>query len=281
MVFRELNINQSKLMQDDRDLLLAFLLETGFESFLDENNTLKAYIPAGSFEEKHSEMIRAFFHIRGMAAEFFFNDICPVNWNKEWEKNFKPVIIDGRCVIKASFHDIPAHEYNLIINPEMAFGTGHHETTKMMVHHILTLPMEGMVILDMGCGTGVLGILAKLREAADVVAIDNDPLAVKNATENFKLNKISPPWEVILGDASSLKENSFDIILANINRNVILSDIHIYHKALRNAGKLVLSGILKEDELSIKVACINEGFIFNSLDIENQWISLTFTLSSN
>lgn len=277
MSFAEIGISYEGLTQEEKELLLASLYDLGFDSFLEEEDSVKAYIPAGSVLDIHSEWIRSFFLSRNLKPKLTVKNIPQKNWNSEWEKNYNPVIVDNRCAIKTSFHNIPELEYNIVINPEMAFGTGHHETTRMMVRHILDMDIKGKRVLDMGCGTGILGILAAMKGAAIITAIDIDEIAVNNTLANFTKNNIREGFDVIKGDGSQLPENYFDIILANINRNIILKDINNYYTSLKQPGSLVISGLLAEDEPTVRIACEQTGFTYISSSYENRWISLILT----
>jgi ribosomal protein L11 methyltransferase len=195
------------------------------------------------------------------------------DWNEEWEKNyFKPIKIGDKCIIRASFHEAePGFQYEIIIDPKMAFGTGNHETTYLMIEQIFNLDLKGKKLLDMGCGTAVLAILAKLRGASEVVGIDIDQWAYDNALENTKLNH-TEDIKIGLGGAEKIKEyGDFDVILANINRNIILADIPTYARSLRPGGTLLMSGFYKEDLPLIEDACVKNGISLEGFAEKNKW----------
>lgn len=256
------------------EILTALLGEMGFESFTEEDNALLAYIPSDLFSDdlliNHLPVdIRHEF-------EFSLNRIPDQNWNKVWEENFQPVTIDGRCHIRAPFHPPhPEAEYEIIIEPKMSFGTAHHETTAGMIKHILATAMKGRKVLDMGCGTGILAILSALKGASEITAIDNDEWAYNNTLENISRN--NTPWiSVLLGDASLLKDQQFEVILANINRNILLNDIPVYGKCLTKNGLLFLSGFYLEDLTAICKKAEDSGIEYLSHFEQNRWVAASF-----
>jgi ribosomal protein L11 methyltransferase len=229
------------------DLLASFLGEIGFESFEAITDGMLAYIHQSSFDENELKSLLGNFPY-ATNIQYLITQIDQVNWNEEWEKHyFKPIIIDERCVIHSSFHrDIPQLEYNIIIDPKMSFGTGHHETTSLMIGEILTIELEGKSVLDMGCGTAVLAILAAKRGACPVVGIDIDTWCTENSLENIQANGVE--WiNIELGDASTLINRNFDVIIANINRNILLEDMKQYSDCLNKGGVLYMSGFYSSD----------------------------------
>lgn len=235
--------------EDVTDILSFYLGEIGFNSFVVEDSELKAYIIKDDFDkEALDELIANYpFDVR---INYEIKQMEDKNWNEEWEKNyFSPITVGDECVIKSSFHkNVPHCKYNIIINPKMSFGTGHHQTTFLILSEILKQDFNNKVVLDMGCGTGILGILALMKGAKKVTAIDIDQWVYDNVIENIKLNNINASdINVLIGDASLLKEQKFDIILANINRNVLLNDLKIYNNVLSNGGEIYLSGFYIED----------------------------------
>jgi ribosomal protein L11 methyltransferase len=231
---------------DSRDIIAAHLSEFGFESFEDHETGLKAFIPENLFNENEindalkdiSEMIPFSWEINFIKAE---------NWNETWEKNFDPVMVGGKCFIRAPFHaPNPDAEFELVIEPKMSFGTAHHETTAMMIELILGKNWEGKKVLDMGCGTGVLAILCSKMSASEIMAIDNDEWAFLNAVENIGRNNTAN-IEVLEGDDALIENQKFDVIIANINRNILLAQIQNYSKALNPGGEILLSGFYEQD----------------------------------
>ena len=229
------------------DLFINELAQIGFDSFEETEHSTKAYIPTDLLDKQSLKQLINSFPYQGVTI-IKQQEIEDKDWNEEWEKNyFQPIVIKDKCVIHSTFHhDIPTLPYDIIINPQMAFGTGHHQTTSMMLQSILDNDFTDKDVLDMGCGTAVLAILAKMKGAKKVTAIDIDDWCVRNALENIELNKLTG-IEVLLGDARLLTNKQFDIILANINRNILLNDMQLYAKALRPNGMLFMSGFYTED----------------------------------
>lgn len=226
------------------DLFIASLAELGFESFEDN---LTAYIPEPNFSREKLDNLINTFPYKG-AKMSAIELIADHDWNEEWERNyFKPIIIADKCVIHSSFHnDIPPMPYDIIIDPRMAFGTGHHATTSLIINTLLDMDLKHKKVLDMGCGTAVLAILASMRGAEHVTAIDIDDRCTDNAMTNIKLNNITNVT-VELGDANLLEGRHFDLIIANINRNILLMDIPAYTACLDNGGQLIISGFYTDD----------------------------------
>ena len=233
---------------DATDLLAYLLGEAGYESFVPDERGLTAYVRAELFSDDA---------VRAALADFPFQAIVTASselvegrdWNAEWERNyFKPIVVADRCVVHSSFHtDVPAAQYDIVIDPKMAFGTGHHSTTSLILTRLLDMPLEGRAVIDMGTGTGILAILAAMRGAAPVAGIEIDRFAWENACENVRLNS-HPEIAMLCGDASLLAAIApADVVLANINRNVILADIHSYAAAMRPGATLLLSGFYTAD----------------------------------
>jgi ribosomal protein L11 methyltransferase len=242
----ELRITASPFSVETHEIIIAQLAELGFDSFMESERELLAYSSihgaSAAIEALHSIAIPAGVSIRFSAGEADDRD-----WNEEWESDFEPVTVDGRCHIRASHHPVNlAAEYNITINPRMAFGTGHNPTTYMMLEALMDMDVDGCRVLDMGCGTGVLAIMSELRKARSVTAIDNDEWAYCNTLENIKINGCSR-IEVLLGDAQLLANREFDVVLANINLNVLLANLPAYVQSLAREGQMLLSGILATD----------------------------------
>ncbi len=260
-----------------RDVLAAELGKVGFESFMETETGLEAFIPEKQYSEKNLVTT-----LKSFEQEFTFQVekelIKSQNWNLEWEKNyFKPLVIKEECVIRAPFHtDYPKAKYEIIIEPNMAFGTGNHETTSMMIGHILENDMTGKKVLDMGCGTGILGILASMKGAEKVTAIDIDEWSFKGTKENAELNHIEN-IEVKLGDSSLLGAEKYDVIFANIQRNVILADLPVYSNCLNKNGKIFLSGFYENDLPDIKNATVKLGLTEAGIKVKNKWVACCFS----
>lgn len=234
--------------EDTTDLLAAFLADAGYESFEPDESGVTAYVQADDFSEKSIEEISADFPM-DCRIDWSKEFVESCNWNEEWEKHyFQPIVIADECVVHSSFHkDVPSARYDILIDPKMAFGTGHHATTSQMMRYILDIPdIEGKSVIDMGTGTGILAILCKMRGAGKVVGIEIDPGAFENAVENASLNRQGVDF--ICGDATALDQlEPADIFLANINRNVITGDIARYAEKIKPGGKLYLSGFYTQD----------------------------------
>lgn len=245
--------------EDITDLAAAFLADAGFESFEPDATGLTAYIRAGEDAGKlAAEALDGF----PMSTEFKISSefIKGEDWNSEWEKNyFKPIVIGNKVAVHSTFHkDVPDAEYDIVIDPKMAFGTGHHDTTSQMMRLILELPIEGSSVIDMGTGTGILAILAKMRGAEDVTGVEIDRPAYENAIEHAGLNNVD--IRLIHGDAGSLEGlEAADFLFANINRNIILQDIDKYAEALKAGGGMLLSGFYEQDVDMIATACSAYG----------------------
>lgn len=256
------------------EILTAFLADLEFESFVETDNGISAYVRTDLDDESGVQQIID--DLKDVTIRYTKKEIIQQNWNEEWESNFHPILVADQCYIRAEFHESkPEIPYEVIIQPKMAFGTGHHETTHLMVEYILETEFEGKDVLDMGCGTSILGILAKMKGANYVEAIDFDQWAVDNSIENAERNKVE--LNIKLGDSSSLDEKAFDIILANINKNVLMRDIPNYVKNLNFAeGELILSGLMTQDFDDIKSLCESLGLKFINKKQRNEWIALKF-----
>ncbi|HCV16277.1 MAG TPA: 50S ribosomal protein L11 methyltransferase [Rikenellaceae bacterium] len=249
MNYTEVCIEITPFSEETADLVVAHLSEMAFESFLTEGNLLKCYIRENEYSPEAVISLISEFKKADCVIKSSAKIIEHQNWNALWESNFTPIIVDDRCIIKASFHkDLPDAKYTIIIDPKMAFGTGHHQTTRLVIETLLEMDVKNKRVLDMGCGTGILAILAaKMGAATPLVAIDIDDIAVESAIENSIRNGLDGKINAIEGNAKLIMKSSFDIILANINRNIILSDIETYSNGLNSGGYLVLSGFYEDD----------------------------------
>lgn len=257
-----------------REVMVAQLGLLGFESFVDTPEGFKAYIPQSDFRENDFLQIDVF-DIQGLEIEWQSQIIPPKNWNRLWEQNFSPIRVGNRCVVRADFHPSEKAEYELVITPKMSFGTGHHQTTQMMISFLLDLDCKDKCVLDMGTGTGVLAILAEKRGANSILAVDNDPWCVENTKENIELNRCQYISAELDDSVSTTKK--FDLVLANINRNVLLEQIGDYGKILTSGGDLLLSGFYVEDLGIIRNTCEAEGFRFIRNFEQNGWVAAHFS----
>ena len=257
---------------EKQEILIAFLAEAGFEMFEETDSGIKAFVEESSYDEnKLDELVIS----RFSAISFSVSQIPRENWNEVWEKNFEPMQV-GEVYIRAPFH--PKKEgvkYELIIEPKMSFGTGHHATTTLMIREMLKTDFSDKKVLDMGCGTSLLAILASKRGAAEIVAVDIDDWAVENSRENCVRNSIEN-ITVMKGDAGTIKGLHFDIILANINRNVLLDDMQAYSESLVPGGEIILSGFYENDMDAILQCAGKFGFTQMSSEILNQWVVMHF-----
>ena len=263
-----------KPIQPATEILIAELGFAGFESFVETDNGVTAYIQKEDWHDTILEDIQIL-NSEEFTIEFTFEEVEQTNWNEEWEKNFKPIVVDDTCAVRAPFHDKFNVEYDIVIEPKMSFGTGHHETTHMMIQHILQDDFTNKSVLDMGCGTGVLAILTELKGANPIDAIDIDNWCYINSLENVERNNCKH-ISVLEGDASLLIGIQYDVIIANINRNILLNDMEIYTKALNNNGTLYLSGFYKEDIPIIEEECNKNNLRLVKKLERNNWVSLKF-----
>jgi len=260
--------------EEEKAVLIAELLEAGFESFVDEEHSLMGYIASEHYIKDLVDHIT--FLKDHPEIKFKVKPLEDINWNREWESNYQPVTIAGRCYVRAPFHpSLPGMTYEIVIEPKMAFGTAHHETTQLMAGWLMDLDVRGKEVLDMGCGTGILAILANKMGAGNVTAIDNDEWAWRNGMENFRINDVAA-GKVYAGDASLIRPDSFDLILANINRNVLLQDMKAYHSGLRKNGILLLSGFYQQDIESIMASAAENALQFKASRTLNDWTVAIF-----
>lgn len=257
-----------------RDILVAYLGELPFESFEETENGLLAYVQTAKDKEENVKTL-PILHSEEVKIEYIRKNSPDINWNEEWEKNFTPINVENQIYIHADFHpertEIPNQ---ILIIPKMSFGTGHHQTTYNMLHAMLSMNFEKKDVLDMGCGTAVLAIFAKQKGANYVEAIDIDEWSYENSLENAKRNHVM--IQVKLGDASVLNGTSFDIILANINKNILLQDINKYVSNLNDNGQLLMSGIYEHDFEDIQKKCEKYNLKFKQKWTKDEWISVLF-----
>ena len=256
------------------DMLTTMLADMGFDSFMDEDRSLKAYCSAESRDDMAVEALLnepSFSDIRLLNVE----EMPDKDWNELWEASYQPVMVNERCRVRAPFHaPDPSFEFDLVIEPKMSFGTANHETTAQIITLMLETDFQAKAVLDMGSGTAVLAILAKKLGAARTVAIDNDEWAYRNAFTNIELNGISD-IEVILGDAMAI-QGQYDVVLANINRNILLRDMHHYEDAMRPNAHIFFSGFYTEDLDSIKTEAERLGLRYCRHLSRNNWVAAEF-----
>ena len=271
----EVRFDLTPCSETETDVLAALLCEIDYESFVPDESGLVAYVKKELFDE---------LKIKTILTEFpFDNDISykyeiveGQDWNSEWEKNyFKPIIVKNQCVIHSSFHkDIPSLPYDIVIDPKMAFGTGHHATTSLIIEQLLEMDLVDKSVVDMGTGTGILAILASMRGASQITAIEIDPMAHANAIDNLKINN-AESINLILGDASSLdKVKNIDVFIANINRNIITQDISAYASTLHSGSVMLLSGFYESDIPVIMEYARPLGLTYHSHTVKNDWSCL-------
>lgn len=276
MDYRKVAISISPYEEWLSDVLMAELANIGYDSFAETGDGFEAYIQADSFHRKDVDKT-----LETYSGNFTFTVeeefIKGQNWNEVWEKNyFQPLVIGRECLVRAPFHkDFPKCRFEIVIEPNMAFGTGNHETTSMMLEAILKENPEGKKVLDMGSGTGILSILASMKGASEVTAIDIDEWAVKGSMENAVRNNIKN-ITVLQGDASLIGNGKYDFVFANIQRNVLLRDIPAYSAGMNSGGKLLVSGFYLDDLEGIKHKALESGFMFNHYMEKNKWVAAVF-----
>ena len=279
MQYIEYTLNATPFSETATDLLSALLGEVGFESFVVEGQQLKAYIQASLHDEAAVTAILADFPMPHVTLSVSHQLAEERDWNEEWEKHFfQPIVIGQRCCIHSTFHkETPQVEYDIIINPQMAFGTGHHETTGLMLGELLESDLNGCSLLDMGCGTAILAILGRMRGATPCTAIDIDDWCVRNSLENISLNGVDQ-ISVYHGDASILSDKGpFDYVIANINRNILLADMACYVERMNPGATLLMSGFYVDDIPVLRAEAERLGLRFVHHRENNRWALLRFT----
>jgi ribosomal protein L11 methyltransferase len=256
------------------EILIAELGNAGFESFVESEDGVTAYIQK---KEWNASILDDIFVLNSeeFSIEYNQNEVAQTNWNSEWEKNFEAIQVDDLVSIRAPFHARPNLKYDIVIEPKMSFGTGHHETTHMMVQHLLKLDLENKKVLDMGCGTGILAIFAEMKGAKPVDAIDIDNWCYENSLENVTRNNCEN-ISVYEGDSSLLVAKKYDVIIANINRNILLMDMKMYANCLSEKGILLLSGFYEEDIPVIDAEVSKHGLKLETFIQRNNWVALKY-----
>lgn len=276
MQYIEYTLRPTPFSETATDLISALLGEVGFESFVTEEEQLKAYVQASLHDAEAVAAILADFPMPEVAIDYHYAEAENRDWNEEWEKNFfQPIVIGERCCIHSTFHhDTPQVEYDIIINPQMAFGTGHHETTGLIISELLDSDLAGRSLLDMGCGTAILAILARMRGAKPCTAIDIDDWCVRNSDENIALNGVDQ-ISVYHGDASILGDKGpFDYVIANINRNILLADMAHYVARMNPGATLLMSGFYVEDIAVLRTEAEKLGLIWQHHRENNRWAAI-------
>lgn len=280
MKYLEVSLTTSPCNEITNDVLAAVLGEIGFDSFVNSEQGILAYIQQNKFDEMLLKKTLETFPLPDTDINYAIHTTEDKDWNEEWEKNyFQPIVIDNRCVIHSTFHkNVPQAEYDIVINPQMAFGTGHHQTTSLILNELLNLDLKNKSVLDMGCGTSILAILASMRGANPVTAIDIDDWCVENSKDNARLNHINN-LQIELGCADSLQgREPFDIIIANINRNILLADMQSYVKVMHPGSVLYISGFYIEDIPLLREEAERLGLRFEHSNHKDIWADIKFIL---
>lgn len=263
-------------LQPASDILIAELGEVGFESFVEKEEGILAYIQKDDWNNEILTSIEILDSTL-FTIDCVFKEIEQENWNVTWEKNFDPIQVGDQCVVRAPFHKKPEAGFDIVIEPKMSFGTGHHETTYMMLQLILDTDFKNKSVLDMGSGTGVLAILTAMKEAAHIDAIDIDNWCYLNAQENVERNNCEH-INVYEGDSRLLENTKYNVVLANINRNILLKDIPVYTESLKEGGSLFLSGFYENDIPIISKKCLDCGLKFEKKLQRNDWVAVKYVL---
>ena len=276
MKYTAVNFVSTDIQDWQKDLLIAELGDIGFDTFEDTNNGFAGYVPSSNLDLQALETV-LLNQVDGYALDYQIEDIKEENWNALWESNFQPIVVDDACYVRATFHESqPSYKYEIVIDPKMSFGTGHHQTTSMMLSYILENSFQGKKVLDMGCGTGILAILASKKRANSILAVDYDDICVDSVKENTELNGVSN-IEAKLGSKEVIENLKFDTILANINRNILLDQMSTYADNLDVNGELYISGFYEEEDLPILKACCEElSLSYVNHKVLNKWCAAKF-----
>ena len=276
MKYTAVAFTSSTIEEWQKDLLIAELANLGFDTFEDQDQGFVAYVPSSNLDIQALETVLTTEAV-GYDISYQVEELENKNWNQVWESNFSPILVDDQCYVRATFHeDKPEYPYQIIIDPKMSFGTGHHQTTSMMLSFILENNFEGKRVLDMGCGTGILAILASKRGAKDILAVDFDPICVESVNENKELNQVSN-IEAKLGSKEVIVGLQFDVVLANINRNILLDQFDVYASDLPDAGELYISGFYDGEDLEIlREKAETLGFQFVEKKVLDTWCAAKF-----
>lgn len=259
-----------------QDLLISDLADLGFDTFEDSEGGFTAFVIKDNFNEQELKDLLANYS-EEFATAYTLEDVADENWNAEWEKNFSPLIIDDVCYVRATFHEPqPSYPYEIVIDPKMAFGTGHHQTTTMVMQYILAADLKGKIILDMGCGTGILAILAAKLGAKSLMAIDYDDICYESTIENATLNQVDN-LKALCGSKEVIPNDEYDVIFANINRNILLDQIHRYAEVLKAGGKIFFSGFYLDPDLGMITAeCAKYSIKYVDHKQNGDWVAAQF-----
>ena len=269
----EVSVRLSPFSEEMADIIMAELSELPFDSFVTEDPFLKCYIQKDAYRPTEVKAVLSGFP----SASFTAALVQGQNWNAAWEASFQPIVVDGVVTIKAPFNtDVPRTRYNIWIDPKMAFGTGYHHTTYMMMQRMLALHVRGAYVCDMGCGTAILAILAAKMGARKVFAVDIDLVAARSAWGNCRWNKVGTRVETACGDASLLQMKTYDILLANIHRNIVIEDMPTYARSLKRGGHLLLSGFYEADVEAVSAAALEAGLSSGGSSAREGWACLEF-----
>lgn len=284
MKYTEVTFVLTPYSETASDVLAALAGEIGFDSFVPTDEGVVGYVQTALFDESVLREMIASFPLPEVKVTFKVAPLEDKDWNEEWEKNFfAPIVVENRCVVHSTFHkDYDRAEYDIVINPQMAFGTGHHQTTRLMMSFLLDADLQGLNVLDMGCGTGILAILARMRGAAHADAVDIDEWCADNTRDNLVLNQMTA-IDVFCGDAALLTDmGPYDVVIANINRNILLSDMPAYTARMRAGGRIFFSGFYESDLALIRDKATSLGlrYVTHRTDgeIPHNWTAAAFVL---
>lgn len=276
MKYTAVNFVSTDIQDWQKDLLIAELADIGFDTFEDTENGFSGYIPSSNLDLQALETL-LLAEVMDYQLDYQIKEVKEENWNALWESNFNPIVVNDICYVRATFHESkPQYKYEIVIDPKMSFGTGHHQTTSMMLSYILEHDFQDKNILDMGCGTGILGILASIKGAKSVLAVDYDEVCVDSVIENTALNSITN-IKAALGSKEVILGLKFDTILANINRNILLDQLSTYADCLDSGGELYISGFYEVEDLPIlSQSCKDLSLTFVNHKVLDKWCAAKF-----